>query len=445
MEPQLESPRRRWLNQEDRWLLSLCLARVGFVMIYTAYAAAQPLLMVDWDMSASEAGWVHSVWHLGFLTSLFGVGFLADRYGAKRVFLLSSIGAALGAVLFALLARDFVSGFLFHGLAALFSGGSYTPVLTLISQHVDSSRRGRAVGFYIAASSAGSALSLFLSGVMLELSGWRAAFLLAAGGPVAGLAMACWALRDTPNIVPRPPQGAAGHGVADHGMVRSVLGNGPAMLNIWGYTWHSWELLGMRAWISTFLAAVIGAGIGGSVRAASLGATFAAAMYAAAMGGNIVGGSLSDRWGRTPVILLMSCASLLCSFTLGWLAAAPFWFIVLVGLFYNFTAIADSPVLSTQITELVPPRHLGAAYSVRSVLGFGAGVISPWVFGLVVDWGQATSGALGPFTWGLAFLSLALGGLLGPLGMFKLHRVQGRQRSAPQAAASERGGRPPGG
>ena len=427
--PEDAPPTRFRFTPEDRWLAGICLARVGFVMIYTAYAAAQPLLMVDWGLSASEAGWIHSTWHLGFLVSLFAVGFLADRYGAKRVYLLSSFGAAAGAVLFAVFARDFVSAFVLYGLTALFSGGSYTPVLTIISQQIASARRGRAVGYYIAASSAGSALSLFLSGLMLEVAGWRGAFAVAAAGPVAGLAMAFWFLRRTPNVVPEPA-GPAGDG----GMVQAVFRNRPAMLNIWGYTWHSWELLGMRAWIATFLAAVIGTGIAGSTHAASQGAAFAAVMYAVAMGGNIAGGSLSDRWGRTEVILLMSCLSLLCSLTLGWLAAGPFWLVLAVGIFYNFTAIADSPVLSTQITELVPPRHLGAAYSVRSVLGFGTGVVSPWLFGVVVDWGRETTGALGPFTWGMAFISLALGGLLGPLGTLWQWRLRQRPGAAGERA-----------
>jgi len=35
---------------------------------------------------------------------------------------------------------------------------------------------------------------------------------------------------------------------------REVLGNRPAMLLIWGYTCHNWELLGMWSWTPAFLA-----------------------------------------------------------------------------------------------------------------------------------------------------------------------------------------------
>ena len=68
--------------------------------------------------------------------------------------------------------------------------------------------------------------------------------------------------------------------------------------------------------------------------------------------------------------------------------ALPLWLLVAVAAFYNITAIADATVYSTAITELVPPQFMGAAFALRSLLGFGAGVISRWVFGLVVDWAR---------------------------------------------------------
>src|SRR2546429_2770404 len=42
--------------------------------------------------------------------------------------------------------------------------------------------------------------------------------------------------------------------------------------------------------------------------------------------------------------------------------------IVAVGAVYGFTALGDSPVLSTALTEAVDPAHLGAALALRSFL-----------------------------------------------------------------------------
>ncbi|MBM3356806.1 MAG: MFS transporter [Betaproteobacteria bacterium] len=410
-------------QSEGSWLAQLCLSRAAFALIFTTYAAAIPLLMVDWNMSASEAGLIQSAWHVGYLVSLFSIGFLADRYGAKRVFLSSSVAAAASALVFAVFADDFLSGMILYGLTGLFSGGSYTPGLTLISERFVSQRRGRAMGFYIAAASFGYALSLFLTGMLTPVVGWRGAFVVTACGPALGLAMAWYALRQTPNVVhPPAPEHAA------QGSLPAVVGNRPAMLLIWAYVFHSWELLGMKAWLPAYFAASSRETGFGAIEAASLGAMLAALAYVASMAGSVAGGVLSDRIGRTLTILLMSCASLFCSFTFGWMYGLPVLLLVLIALFYSFTAIGDSSVYSTAITELVAPRHIGAAYSVRSVLGFGAGAMSPWIFGLVLD--ATRPGNTELLAWGLAFCSLGVGGLLGPLATWKLRARPEARRMA---------------
>ncbi len=124
------------------------------------------------------------------------------------------------------------------------------------------------------------------------------------------------------------------------------------------------------------------------------------------------------------MILLASCLSLACSFAFGWLFSLPLWLLVLVAAFYNLAAIADSSVYSTAITELVPPQYLGAAFSLRSVLGFGAGIISPWVFGLVIDWARGEPLRSESLAWGLAWTSLGVGALLGPLMTLRLRATK---------------------
>lgn len=372
-------------------------------------------------MSAGKAGLIQSSWHLGYLASLFTVGFLADRYGAKRVFLASGIAAGASALLFALFADGFVSGALLYGLTGLFSGGSYTPGLTLISERFDASKRGRAMGFYLAAASLGYALALVFAGTLTPYIGWRGAFLVNACGPVAGCLLALYALRATSNLIHPLPAGQAAATP-----LPAVLRNKPAMLAIWAYTFHSWEMLGMKAWMPAFLAAAAHLAGSSLTEAASLGAGLTAIAYAGSMAGSIAGGAISDRMGRTWTMLVMSFASLACSLSFGWMIAMPLWVLVAVGAVYSFAAIGDSSVYSTVVTELVPRRYIGAAYSIRSLLGFGAGAMSPWVFGLVLDWTHAAESS--PlWMWGLAWSSIAAGAILGPLAILRL-------RAMPEAA-----------
>jgi MFS family permease len=206
--------------------------------------------------------------------------------------------------------------------------------------------------------------------------------------------------------------------------IPAVLRNRKGMLSVWAYTFHSWELLGLWAWLPAFLTAALVINGAGAGEAAATGLALSALTYVANIAGSIVGGTMADRWGRTHAILLWSSVSLVLSFSIGWLIALPVALLVAFACLHNFSAIADSSVHSTVIAESVPPHILGAAYAVRSVVGFGTGVISPVVFGWALDLagGGKTSGDA--FAWGVAWATLGIGGLLGPLATWKLQQEQ---------------------
>src|SRR3546814_9872810 len=96
-----------------------------------------------------------------------------------------------------------------------------------------------------------SDLSLVLSGWMVGLGGYELAFLVTAIGPVLGAAVAWLALRSTPNVVHAHQR--------ETGLIREMIRNRPAVRLTVGYTFHSWELLGMWAWVPAFLVAALAA------------------------------------------------------------------------------------------------------------------------------------------------------------------------------------------
>ena len=396
------------------WLAALCSSRVLSATWFVAYSAVLPLVREDWGLSARDAGMIQGAFHLGYLTSLFVVGFIADHFGAKRAVLVTGVAGFLSPIAFALLVEGFWSALWLHALTGLTQGGYYTPVLAMVNEHVERRRRGRAMGLMIAASSAGYALSLGVAGLVLAVTGWRTALTVVAAMPALSWLVALVAMRATPNTVhPRPE----GHTL--FASIPAVLANRKGMLSVWGYTFHSWELLGLWAWMPAFLTAALL--LNGSSPGNAL--LFTALTYVANIAGSIIGGSMADRWGRTQAILLWSCVSLVLSFSIGWLIALPVALLVAIACLHNFSAIADSSVHSTVIAESVPPHILGAAYAVRSVVGFGTGVISPVVFGWALDLAGGGKTSADAFAWGVAWATLGLGGLLGPLATWKLQRA----------------------
>ncbi|HET7669690.1 MAG TPA: MFS transporter [Burkholderiales bacterium] len=382
---------------------------------FVAYSAVLPLTQQAWGLSSREAGMVQAAFHLGYLSSLFIVGFIADHFGAKRAYVTTGIAACISPWAFVLFADGFGSAFWLHALTGLCQGGTYTPALALINDNVERTRRGRAMGYLIAGSSAGYAICLGVAGLALQFTDWRGALATVAALPVVSWLLGVYVLRATPNVVhPRP----AGESLL--GSLPAVWKNRRGMLSIWGYTAHNWELLGLWAWLPAFLTAALV--LHGHDNAAALALVLAALTYVANIAGSIVGGTMADRWGRTQTILTWSCVSLALSFSIGWLIALPLVLLVALACLYNFAAIADSSTHSTVLAESVAPHYLGVAYAVRSVVGFGAGVVSPVAFGWALDLAGGARTSTDAFAWGVAWATLGLGALFGPLATWRLRK-----------------------
>ncbi len=384
----------------DPWLVMLCVSRTFNMFIFMTYAATLPVLRPAWGMSATAAGSVSTGFQLGYAVSLLVCSWLADRIGARRVFLWSGWLAAATAVAFALHARSYLSALILYTLVALSQGGTYTTAIMLMADRYPRERRGAAVGWLLASSSLGYALSLLVSGIALRQGGYRFAFVATAAGPVIAVVLAWTALRTTPNVVHARAEGP--------GFGGEVLRNRLAMRLMLGYTFHSWELLGMWAWTPAFVAACLAVSGLASMRAVEIGSYLTAAFHLTGLVASSTMGRLSDRTGRRSVLLAMALTSTLCSFVFGWLIGWPIALVFAVGAVYGFTALGDSPVLSTAFTEAVRSAYLGSGLALRSLLGFGAGAIAPLVFGRVLDLGNLPGAT--PTTWGWAFVTLGLGG-----------------------------------
>jgi MFS family permease len=388
----------------DRWLAGICASRVCNGLVYMTYAAVLPVLQQEWGMSAVQAGSIASGFQLGYAVSLVVLSSIADRISARTVYLWSLFASGISSLAFALLARDFLSGLMLYTLVGVFLGGTYTTGVMIIADQYVPTSRGMAVGFFIAGTSCGYALSLAISGIALPLGGYRLSFFLTCLGPMLGWLLAWITLRHTVVSVPERQVGQR--------FTREVLGNRRAMLLIWGYSFHNWELQGMWSWTPAFMTACMAAAGASGVKAAGSGANIVALFHVMGLMASLSMGTLSDRFARGQVMLVLATVSMICSFTFGWTLGSPLFVIVIVGAIYALSSLGDSPVLSAALTEVIEPAYLGTALGLRSLLGFGAAAIGPLAFGAILDWSNPVANGQRLYvTWGWAFSVLGIGGL----------------------------------
>jgi MFS family permease len=387
-----------------------------------AYPAVLSVVQKEWGLSATAAGSISSAYQIGTAVALVVVSTLADYLNPRLVFRVSAGLTALVALLIPVLAQGLVSALLLFGAVAVAVAGIYTPGIMLLAERFEPARRGRAMGWFLAASSMGYVVALVVGGMVVERAGWRTALFVLALGPVLCFLISLVLFHGDRSRRATPPTPRRLSFDAD------LSGNRPAQLMIAGYVFHSWELLGMWAWTPAFIAAALAVHGTALERAAGLGAALSALFHIMGIVASTVGGTLSDRWGRTAVIVGMMLVSSACSFGFGWMLAAPLLLIVVVGGIYGFSALGDSSVYSTGITETVKPDRLGSALAVRSLLGFGAGAVAPLVFGWVLDlYGGRNASVAG---WGWAFSALGVGGVLGLLSMLWLRTMPESRRLA---------------
>lgn len=411
------------MNANSRWLLLLCLTQLFIMLVFLNYSAVLPELKGAWKMNNTMAGSIFSVYQFGYILSGVLLSTLADRFSIKKIFIISAIWSGSANLLFALFAHDYASAMLLRGLTGIGMGGTYMPGLKMVAERFPSSKRGRAIGIYVGSLVLGASLSLLVTGLLASAAGWRTAFVGCSLAVYTGVLLSFAVFRDyRPHIVSKN---------RDEGYLGAVLKNRPAMLMIGGYGAHMWEMYGMRSWLAPFFtAALIRYGCCGT-KATGWGATASAMIVGIGTISTMVTGSLSDRIGRTRTVSLVMVASALLSFLFGWLINAPFWIVLLTGLIYGYLIVAESPVFSTGLTELVPPGYLGGAMGLQSLVGYSLAMVSPTVFGWALDvcrgW-QPLPGISGE--WGAGFATCGAGALAGPVFMYLLRREPASRKMA---------------
>lgn len=385
------------------------LALLSFTLVLsmsTWFSASSviPQLRTAWGLSPTLAAWLTIAVQVGFVCGALVSSLLnlADVVSPRHVILGGSLGAAAANALLDV-AGGAPVGIPLRFATGFFLAGIYPPALKLMSTWFRKGR-GSALGILVGSLVVGNAMPHLLNGLGgLE---WRVVIVATSLLTLTGGLVAEFAVRDGPYPFPKavfdPRQ--AGRIFADRGV----------RLASFGYFGHMWELFAMYAWFLAFFSDHL------VVRGTAGGPTAAYGTFAVIAIGGIgcwIGGLLGDRWGRTRTTALMMAVSAACAVLIGLLFGAPSWVVLLVGLVWGFTAVADSPLFSTMVTELADQAYVGTAVALQLAIGFTLTVATIWLIPLLVE-------AIG---WRWAFAVLAPGPVLGMIAMLRL-------RASPDAA-----------
>ena len=390
-------------------VVAMCLGQVCNLVPHVVVPAVMPAHLVPaWGLSNAEAGLMASAYAFGYMLAVPVLTTLTDRFDARLILGVGSLGSALATLAFGLFAVDLLSASLIWALAGIGFAGAYMPGLKALTDRLEPGDQSRSVTLYTATFSVGVGLSFLVSQLVADGFGWRAAFLVTGLCPLVmvGVAMA---------MRPVQPPALAGP-LLDF---RPVLRNRPALGYILGYGAHCFELYGMRTWIVAFWAFVVARG-GGAAPFDPI--TVSVVVTVLAMPSSILGNECALRFGRHRTIASIMLLSSATALAIGLSAGGAPWLLLALVLLHGVTVPGDSGSLTSGMSGAAAPRYRGATMALHSTVGFGLSALGGWAVGWALDLG---GGAMSPTGWLAGYAVLAAAALLGPLALWWSRRGTG--------------------
>ncbi len=182
-----------------KWL-TLCVMVMGTFMTYldaTVMNITIPKLMAVFSADVHQAQWVLTSYLLALATVIPATGYLADRFGNKRMYIVTLTLFTVGSF-FCGASWSIGSLIAFRILQGL-GGGMIQPLgMAILYRTFDPTERGRAMGWYGIATMAGPALGPTFGGYLVEYVSWRLIFYINLPVGMAAILAATALLQETP-------------------------------------------------------------------------------------------------------------------------------------------------------------------------------------------------------------------------------------------------------
>jgi MFS family permease len=414
------------LSRKNRILLIMTVSMTLGYMPWYNFSAVLKYLADEFHLSASDTGWILAAFQAGYVIVVGATGWLGDRISLKKIAFWATLITGIFSTLFAWGARGKGSIIILRLITGLSAGAIYVPGMALLSRWFPPKERGGALGAYTGALVAAYAGGYLIAGRLAASYGWRTGILWTSLPAILAAILIALLVQDAPpgeetkggqnKLEPARDDRDYGQEREKSEILEAPPGGfkGPALISA-SYMGHMWELYAFWGWIGPFLvSAALAVGMAPD-EAVKWGGTFAAAIILIGAPASWGWGIVADKKGRTWAIMVASVLSVGAEGFLGFLYGHSLAVLVLLGCWIGFWVIADSAIYKVGLTEMVLPRIRATSLGAQSVVGFFVTIISPLVFGKILEEYNGPVTATQVKVWGPAFLTLGLGGVVAPV------------------------------
>jgi MFS family permease len=380
--------KRKRLNAIDITLGVICLMYFVTYIDRVNIGTAGNAIKADLGLTNTELGIAFSAFAYPYALFQIAGGWLGDRYG-PRITLLICGAIWSAATMLTGLVGGLASLFAVRLLLGIGEGAAFPTATRALSSWMPASKRGFAQGITHSFARLGNAVTPPLIAFLVIGYGWRQSFIVVGAISFIWVILWYWWFRDDPKthsfitaeeLQTLPQVRAKGHGKAAPwgSLLRRMV---PVTLTDFCYGWTLWLYLN---WIPSFFLNQFKLDLKSS-------ALFASGVLLAGVVGDTAGGLWSDRiLKRTGNVTKARVTVIVVGFLGSFVFMLPVLYVrdlatiaVCLSLAFFFAELIVAPIWAVPMD--IAPEYSGTASGFMN-FGFGmAGIISPVVFGAIID------------------------------------------------------------
>ncbi|MDT7703030.1 MAG: transporter, family, benzoate transport protein [Pseudonocardiales bacterium] len=387
-----------------RWVAPLCWTAValeGFDLVVLGVVLPSLLRDPAWGLNPATASLISVVGLLGVMVGALGIGPLTDRFGRRRMMLITVTSFSVLTLLCAFATGPVMFGVL-RFLAGLGLGGVLPVALAMVNEFARVGKGGSATTTMMTGYHVGAVATALLGILVIPSFGWRAMFVI---GALPALVL-------VPLIAARLPESLTGDAVAETAEVTGTR-NPVAALFRGGYLRAT-----LAFWVTSFMGLLLVYGLNTwlpeIMRSAGyeLGAALALLLVlnVGAVVGLLVAGRVADRMGLRKAVIgwFTAAAVFLALLSIRLPGIGVYVSVLLAGVFVFSSQVLVYAAISRHYPAAVRATALGAASGIGrlgAITGpliggalLTAGIAYPWgfyVFALVAALGAVAVAAVG--------------------------------------------------